>query len=157
MGEYQFEGSDLGPFAGNLLLTLFPGVWHRYRPLGQGPWTERTLSFCGRAAYQLLDFGRPNSPYHIADESVLSALISEFDGLLKILQMHSQPSSELLALMTLRTLVEVAIVARTLPRDTTTNWIAALNNGVFSERAENHISNFTWFDPEFSTLIKETA
>ena len=54
-----FESEETGviEFDGPTLLFLFPGVWHRYRPVGsaKGWLTARWLGFNGDIAYRLLD------------------------------------------------------------------------------------------------------
>lgn len=52
-----FESDETGvvEFYGPTLLFLFPGVWHRYRPVGfdKGWLTERWVGFNGELAYRL--------------------------------------------------------------------------------------------------------
>ena len=81
-GEFESEATGYVEFDDSALLILFPGVWHRYRPLPAVGWTERWFSFNGEAIQQLLDtrhFGPQNAVSHPQDAERLA---EEFDELL---------------------------------------------------------------------------
>ena len=54
-GEGEFESKATGTVEINCdtLLLLFPGVWHRYRPLRSTGWTERWISVHGEFMHRL--------------------------------------------------------------------------------------------------------
>lgn len=65
-GEGVFESKETGQVKisdGDIFL-LFPGVWHRYKPLKKTGWTERWVGFSGDIANQFLSNGffNPNKP-----------------------------------------------------------------------------------------------
>jgi AraC-like DNA-binding protein len=55
-GVFESKETGVVEFEGPTLLFLFPGVWHRYRPVGSGKrWlTARWLGFNGDLAYRLM-------------------------------------------------------------------------------------------------------
>ena len=65
-GEGVFESKETGEIKitdGDVFL-LFPGMWHRYKPLKKTGWTERWVGFSGKIANQFLlnGFFTPNAP-----------------------------------------------------------------------------------------------
>ncbi len=81
-GEFESETTGHVEFHDSTLLILFPGVWHRYRPIPAVGWTERWFSFNGEAIQQLLDtryFGPQNAVSHPQDAERLA---EAFDALL---------------------------------------------------------------------------
>ena len=46
-GEFESEAIGCVRLLGDVLIFLRPGVWHRYRPLHNGGWTERWVSLHG--------------------------------------------------------------------------------------------------------------
>src|SRR5262245_19982941 len=53
-GDVESEATGLVRFEGVALFIVFPGVWHRFRPLPELGWSERWLSFNGEMLDQLL-------------------------------------------------------------------------------------------------------
>jgi AraC-like DNA-binding protein len=65
-GEGEFDSKPSGPkraVAGSVIL-LFPGVWHRFRPIPQVGWDEYWVSFNGGYVTQLVkeEFISPQTP-----------------------------------------------------------------------------------------------
>ena len=84
-GEGEFESKSTGERAieaGNVIL-LFPGVWHRYRPLQTVGWDEYWVTFQGEDADRLCERGflRPEEPVlQIGlDEQVLGSFTTLLD------------------------------------------------------------------------------
>ena len=48
-GEFESHATGRVRLLGDVLLFLFPGEWHRFRPLASGGWTERWISLHGDA------------------------------------------------------------------------------------------------------------
>ena len=99
-GGGEFESELTGPreFAEPTLLFLFPGVWHRYRPVAETGWTERWICFNGEIAHRLASLGL------IAPERALMAvndpsqLGTQFDALLERVKANPVQNSILLSL-----------------------------------------------------------
>src|SRR6185437_9785034 len=76
-GEFESEASGHLRFEGVALFIVFPGVWHRFRPLPESGWSERWLSFNGEMVDQLFNVDlltpglavtRPRDPNRLAGE-----------------------------------------------------------------------------------------
>jgi len=84
-GEGQFESKSAGErrIRPGSMILLFPGEWHRYRPLDEVGWEEFWLSFGGRQIDDLLahDFFGPAEPVLDTglDESILRPFLSAID------------------------------------------------------------------------------
>lgn len=108
-GEGEFESDLTGPQAvpPGTVLVLFPGVWHRYRPLPETGWEEYWVGFQGEDADRLRQRG-----FLCPEEAVLSigasdALLHAFGTLLA--RVRSQPVG-FQPLVAVNTLEIVAIV-----------------------------------------------
>ncbi|WP_139956589.1 AraC family transcriptional regulator [Flavicella sediminum] len=85
-GEGFFESKESGPLKvsdGDLFL-LFPGVWHKYKPLKKTGWTERWVGFSGDIANQLLSNGffTPNEP--VISKCNKPQVLNYFNSLFKL-------------------------------------------------------------------------
>jgi AraC-like DNA-binding protein len=84
-GEGQFESKSAGErkIGPGSVILLFPGEWHRYRPLWDVGWEEFWLSFGGRQIDDLLarDFLGPAEPVLGTgmDDSVLRPFLAAID------------------------------------------------------------------------------
>ena len=80
-----FESDETGivEFKEPSLLFLFPGVWHRYRPVGmKKPWmTSRWFGFNGDMAYRLME--RQSIRPETAVRPAASPLTDDFDRLIE--------------------------------------------------------------------------
>ena len=81
-GEFESRETGRVRLLGEALLFLFPGVWHRYRPLAGGGWTERWVALHGDAfATQLARAGlSPASA--VASPTQSGRMRHSFDSLL---------------------------------------------------------------------------
>lgn len=52
-GEFEAEGAGSCELKAGDAFLLFPGVWHRYRPLPETGWTEYWVGFAGDYAARL--------------------------------------------------------------------------------------------------------
>lgn len=107
-GEFESEVTGNVVFEEPSLLVLFPGVWHRYRPLPNRGWTERWLSFSGEIVYRLFDFRISGPRLAITPVGDSERLSGDFDRLLKYIHENPQPDSQLLSLQALKIIVEAA-------------------------------------------------
>jgi hypothetical protein len=81
-GEFESAATGRVRFSGNTLVYLFPGVWHRYRPLEGTGWTERWVALEGEAVRQLLRRGHVTPDRAVASVAGVNSLEVEFDDLL---------------------------------------------------------------------------
>jgi len=56
-GTFESTGTPLMNIKAGSIMLLFPGVWHRYRPLKECGWKEYWLSWNGERLYRLLKKG----------------------------------------------------------------------------------------------------
>lgn len=63
-GQFQSAATGERSLVAGTAILLFPGVWHRYRPLRQTGWEEYWVCFAGEQAEQLQERGfiRPEEP-----------------------------------------------------------------------------------------------
>lgn len=87
-GEFESSATGLVRFHGDALFFLFPGVWHRYRPVHDTGWTERWVSLSGSAVAQCLQEGGVTSQRAIVTPNHVESLRQGFDRLLRTVQ-HS--------------------------------------------------------------------
>lgn len=90
-GEGVFESKETGQVKisdGDIFL-LFPGVWHRYKPLKKTGWTERWVGFSGDIANQFLSNGffNPNEP--VISKCNKTAVLNYFNTLFKLFDEES--------------------------------------------------------------------
>jgi AraC-like DNA-binding protein len=79
-GGGQFESRTAGErrIAQGSVIVLFPGEWHRYRPLWSTGWEEFWLSFAGRHIEGLMDRGFFNPAEPILETGVDDAIIRPY-------------------------------------------------------------------------------
>ncbi|MFD0835646.1 AraC family transcriptional regulator [Mariniflexile aquimaris] len=85
-GEGVFESNETGALKisdGDVFL-LFPGIWHRYKPLIKTGWTERWVGFSGEIAEQFLSNGFFNANEPIISKCDKSAVLNYFNELFKL-------------------------------------------------------------------------
>jgi AraC-like DNA-binding protein len=118
-GRGMLESERTGPLdiPDNSIFFLFPGVWHRYRPLQGSGWTQRWIGLNGAFMHHIISQSlvQPEFPVHrVANPDPLAAT---YDALLD--RVHANPSqnSILLSLHVLGTLAAVfdATVSQQLP------------------------------------------
>jgi AraC-like DNA-binding protein len=109
-GEFESEATGLLQFDGSVLIVLFPGVWHRYRPLGNRGWVERWLSFSGEIAYNIFDFRVSAAQFALTPLVDADPLAERFDDLLNALHGTTPHSAGLLAFKAFRVIVESALL-----------------------------------------------
>ncbi|WP_066630685.1 AraC family transcriptional regulator [Labilibacter marinus] len=82
-GEGIFESKESGVKkigAGDGFL-LFPGVWHRYKPLKKSGWTERWIGFSGKIAKQFITNGFFNAQNPLIKKCNTTVILNHFDAL----------------------------------------------------------------------------
>jgi AraC-like DNA-binding protein len=103
-GEFESEATGLVCFERAALIFLFPGVWHRYRPLSEVGWRERWISFNGELVHRLFDIGLFGPSLAISTPCDCERLVAEFDELLEVIQRHSVENPAVLTFKALRTI-----------------------------------------------------
>lgn len=90
-GEGVFDSKETGiiKISDGDVFLLFPGVWHRYKPLKKTGWTERWVGFSGEIAQQFLSNGffTPNEP--IITKCNKPAVLYHFNALFKLFDEES--------------------------------------------------------------------
>jgi AraC-like DNA-binding protein len=89
-GEFESEATGHVDFEGAAVFFLFPGVWHRYRPVRKVGWTERWLSYNGELLHRLFDVGLFGPRLAISKPHNTEQLAQEFDALLAAI--HGRPA-----------------------------------------------------------------
>jgi AraC-like DNA-binding protein len=81
-GEFESEATSRVEIAGPTLIFLFPGVWHRFRPLPDAGWTERWISFNGDLVPRLFAIGSFEPALAVARPSDPQRLVANYDYVL---------------------------------------------------------------------------
>ncbi|MCC9606124.1 AraC family transcriptional regulator [Blastopirellula sp. JC732] len=93
-GRGEFESTPTGRVSiePNTLFLLFPGVWHRYRPVRNVGWTERWISIHGEFMHRLVESGSisPSNALIQLKSDQREALLQTFDRLLG--RIHQDPT-----------------------------------------------------------------
>ncbi|PQO46871.1 AraC family transcriptional regulator [Blastopirellula marina] len=93
-GRGEFESTPTGRVSiePNTLFILFPGVWHRYRPVRSVGWTERWISIHGEFMHRLVESGSisPASALIRLNSHQREPLLETFDRLLD--RIHHDPT-----------------------------------------------------------------
>ncbi|TWT94943.1 AraC family transcriptional regulator [Neorhodopirellula pilleata] len=80
------------------IITLFPGVWHRYRPDSDVGWTERWISFHGSMTHRLLELRLFFPEMAVRKARRPTSLARAFDRVLHSVREHPTQNSILLSL-----------------------------------------------------------
>lgn len=96
-GEFESSATGLVRFHGDALIFLFPGVWHRYRPIRDTGWTERWVSLSGSAVARCLAEGGVTPERAIATPDRVDRLRDGFDGLIRLVQQSPSVSGNVVA------------------------------------------------------------
>jgi len=90
-GEFESTPSGPVPIEGGTLFLLFPGVWHRYRPVRATGWTERWLSIHGEFMHRLCEQGTlsPHRAFAKLNASEADSFLETFDRVLN--RIHTDP------------------------------------------------------------------
>ena len=98
-GEGIFESKDLQQIhvTQNNVILLFPGQWHRYKPLNNSGWKEYWLSWNGERLYWLLRKGliAPNAA--VLDVKKPQQMAAAFERILEHVQLHPAQNSNVLS------------------------------------------------------------
>ena len=97
-GEFESEETGRKQFDEPTLLFLFPGVWHRYRPIADVGWRERWICFSGEIAHRLASLGLISPASAVLPVNDATTLVRQFDALLEQVDANPVQNSILLSL-----------------------------------------------------------
>ncbi|BBO30815.1 helix-turn-helix domain-containing protein [Lacipirellula parvula] len=117
-GEFESELTPAVRFTGPTLLWLFPGVWHRYRPVQSVGWNERWFSYNGELVHRLWTQGMIDPVRAVAPLDAKSTLVGKFEMQLEQIRTNAMSQTALYSLQVLR-LVAEAIEAVAAANDAT--------------------------------------
>jgi AraC-like DNA-binding protein len=110
-GIFESEVSGRMEICDSSVLFLFPGVWHRYRPMPDTGWTERWFCFNGELAHRLLEMPLLQREYPVRRIANPAILLESFDALLEKILINPAGNSVLLSLHVLGLLGQVVEAA----------------------------------------------
>jgi AraC-like DNA-binding protein len=89
-GVFESEPTGFIDISAGSVFFLFPGVWHRYRPLKETGWTQRWIGLNGTFMHHIISQSlvRPECPMHPAANS--KRIAETYDVLLD--RVHANPS-----------------------------------------------------------------
>jgi AraC-like DNA-binding protein len=141
-GEGLFDSKETGEvrFQAPTVLFLFPGVWHRYRPVLETGWTERWICFNGEIAHRLAareTFSPQNPVVRVTEETELA---QHFDELIRFAQHDAAQEPVLFSLYVLGLLAHALSLAdvetQRKPRPSTAGGPAALRDPLARDAKE---------------------
>lgn len=97
-GEFESEPTGRVEFDVPTVFFLFPGVWHRYRPLSATGWSERWICFNGEIAHRLASLGLIAPDRAVVPLRETVRLTEQFDDLLERVRANPVQNSILLSL-----------------------------------------------------------
>jgi AraC-like DNA-binding protein len=106
LGEFESEATSRVDVEGPALIFLFPGVWHRLRPIPDVGWTERWISFNGDLVPRLFAIGAFEPAFAVARPSDPKRLAANFDYVLDALRGRGFRDPAVLTFHLLRTFAD---------------------------------------------------
>lgn len=105
-GEFESQATTRVEIDGPALIFLFPGVWHRFRPLPDVGWTERWISFNGELVPRLFAIGSFDPNLAVARPRDPNRLAANYDYVLDALRDHADREPAVLTFHLLRTFAD---------------------------------------------------
>jgi hypothetical protein len=105
-GEFESHATGHVEINGPTLVFLFPGVWHRLRPLADVGWTERWISFNGELVPRLFAIGSFDPSLAVARPHDPARLALDYDCVLDALRDHLVREPAVLTFHLLRTFAD---------------------------------------------------
>jgi len=110
-GMFESEASGRMEISASSVFFLFPGVWHRYRPLQETGWTERWFCFNGELAHRLMEMLLLQRQYPIRRIANPAVLLDSFDRILEEILVNPAGNSILVSLHMLGLLGQIVEAA----------------------------------------------
>jgi AraC-like DNA-binding protein len=154
-GEFESEATGRVEFHDATLLFLFPGVWHRYRPLPEVGWTERWFSYNGQAIQQLLDKRHFGPQHAVMSPKAEERLTAALDELLDGIRTRAMPHPYMLNFQALRIISDAIAqqIERTFRSSDVSDRLAAHRDDPIVQRALEII----WTHSPFPTSVNDIA
>lgn len=105
-GDFESEFTPAQRFEGPTLIWLFPGVWHRYRPVQSVGWSERWFSYNGELVHRLWSQGMIDPARAVAPLGSASTLVGRFEEQLAQIHANTMSQTALHSLQVLRLVAE---------------------------------------------------
>lgn len=105
-GEFESEFTGHVKFDMPTLIWLFPGVWHRYRPIPSVGWNERWFSFNGELVHRLWSQGLIAPSHSVAPIGTSTTLVNKFDEMLEQIHANVAGQASLNSLRVLRLIAD---------------------------------------------------
>ncbi len=105
-GEFESQATTRVEIDGPTLIFLFPGVWHRLRPLPDVGWTERWISFNGELVPRLFAIGSFDPNLAVARPHDPNRLAANYDYVLDTLREQRAREPAVLTFHLLRTFAD---------------------------------------------------
>ncbi len=105
-GEGIFEATGLPPQkieAGTVVL-LYPGIWHRYKPMDHSGWEEYWIGFSGAFAKHLLEQECFNPQNPVIQVGFNSEFLATFERLLEVVEMRDESFQKLASFLLIQLL-----------------------------------------------------
>jgi AraC-like DNA-binding protein len=106
-GTFESEGTGRVLVRPNMVMLLFPGVWHRYRPDLSTGWSERWISLNGEIAHRLSDQGLIGPARAVRPLADALEIARRFDQLLDRIHRRPADNSIVLSLRAMGLIAEV--------------------------------------------------
>jgi AraC-like DNA-binding protein len=105
-GEFESEATSRVEISGPTLIFLFPGIWHRLRPVPDVGWTERWISFNGELVSRLFAIGSFEPALAVARPSNPNRLATDYDHVIDTLRGRTVREPAVLTFHLLRTFAD---------------------------------------------------
>lgn len=112
-GEGVFESATTGvrQIAKGTIVLLFPGVWHRYRPLSETGWDEWWVSFNGETIDRLVERKFFSPADAVLPIGMRPPILAQFESLIERMRGEEQGFPHLLAADVMELLAAVSAAA----------------------------------------------
>lgn len=94
-GEFESREQERLELEAGTMILLFPGVWHRYRPLPKTGWTEYWISINGEMLFRLQDRGFLDPKHPVVHPGNPERVIVQYEKIIEFITKHPdrQPAS----------------------------------------------------------------
>jgi AraC-like DNA-binding protein len=98
-GSGEFESKEVGPqkVTSGTFITLFPDVWHRYRPNPETGWTEYWISLGGDLLFQWHQRDLFNADRPLAQTRLIESTIEGYRDVIDFVMNHPEQDAPMLA------------------------------------------------------------
>lgn len=162
-GVFEATGTPPQSIQAGTVILLYPGVWHRYRPLAETGWEEFWVGFSGGYPRHLLEQEAFNPQKPIVKVGFNTEFMNAFDRLFNVVEVHDDSYQKLASFLLLQLLgiVYTSVLQaneRTPRREKIINdicraisdrWFERLD---FKQLAAQHNVSYAWLRKAFSDI-----